>query len=173
MEGKTTELVHRESQPVRSVREKIVSFHDTYLRVTPFSSDIVKTFEEILPKITSQKGKEVAQRIRPKLSNIAKNAEMAMTATDLIVGVVGLGSGSKDMVHAISLHKKAKGTQSSDFLAGSYMYAWEGFKKGIFGGIMVAGRPITRLADIGVLPLTKKLVLWTDGILLRKEQQKK
>jgi len=144
------------------------------LQTVPLSTHIVKTFESLLPSISSKKGKAMMEKIRPVILSVAKNMEMITTTGDIVLGVVGLGLGTKDVVRAVTHHKKMKPfSANSDVFNRTGEYAWKGFVNGVFGSVMIAGRPITRLADVGGLPLAKKIALWTDGILLRKEQQRK
>ncbi len=172
MEGKTTELVHKEAKVVGAVREKITSMYDAYTKSVPLSLHMTQSFESILPYISSQKGKAIVESIRPIISRVSKHTEMVTTAGDLVLGVVGMGLGIKDVSHAMVFRKRMnKHSDQPDVFFATGDAMWKGFAKGIFGGILVLGRPITRFTDVGLLPIAKKIALWTDGILLRKEKQ--
>ena len=175
-----------ESPVVMSVRDRIVTFHDRYLKTNQLSERIVSTFEQASSELRSKKAREIADRLRPKMNNLAKNAEIATAAGDFVIGLIAGGIGIRDISRVRraqagfqELHGVLPGTDRqkqvrTDLFAneiGKTQYDRPLMMTAIGGGIL-ALRPVTRLTDAAVL-MTRRPALFiarqVDALLLKRE----
>lgn len=176
----------KEAPVVKTVRDRIVTFHDTYLKAHPLSERLVVTFEQASSELRSKKAREIAERLKPHIHDLAKNAEIAAAAGDLIVGLIMGGVGLRD----ISRVRRAHAEFQANHVALSGTDLQRDIRTALFnteignkqydrpfaltaiGGGILALRPITRLSHAAV-GLTRRPALFiarqVDAILLRQE----
>jgi hypothetical protein len=183
------ESLHHETKKtapvVKTVRDRLVDFHDRHLQVSPVAADAAKAFESIVPVISSKKGKAVVEKIRPHVASWSKNIEMGTAAVDVTLGLVGAGVAAEGLIGGI-LEKRAveKGASALDTdvqetaLGMMKTDMRPRIKRGLagigLGGVFWGLRPVTRIADAAYrygAPLARRVVGAVDGILLRREQK--
>lgn len=183
------ESLHHEvkanSPVVRTVRDRIVAFHDKYLQVSPVETSVVKAFESVIPVVTSKKGKAVVEKVRPNIASVGKNIEMSAAAVDMTLGLVGSGLAAEGLIGG--LLEKRSIEKSASLLDKDVQATAEGMMKadirprmtrglaGVgIGGVFWGVRPVTRFVDAAYrygAPLARRVVGAVDGILLRREQK--
>lgn len=185
MEIKQTEQAKNENV-TSTVRDRIVAFHDKHLSVKPIDRHIVQLFEALALEISSQKGKAWVERMRAKIGNFAKNAEVVAAVGDMTVGVIGAGvaleGATRAMIGGVKAPEKAshfsakqQTYKNENDLATVQKPAIRAVKGAVTSGIFLGVRPITRLADAAVvygMPLAKRVTRWVDSMLLRREYKR-
>ena len=175
------------SKTVHAVRERIVGFHDRYLKVTPLSEDITASFADVSSTLKSNKGRELADRLHTHMDTLAKQAEIAAAAGDFVIGLVTTGVGlaelKKTMNARSQVNRNTTGmpSRAEEVLRMAYDTGKNNKQTarslGItaLGGGIFAFRPLTRLTDIGVRisrPLARTVVQTVDALLLRGEARR-
>ncbi len=180
------ESVHHEQQlplpVVKTVRDRIIAFHDRYLKVVPIAEDTAQSFEDIVKRMTSKKGQAVVERIRPHITDWSKNAEVWASTGDMVLSVAGSVLAAEGLVGGLiekhSIEKAAGRLDLSNQLTGATELKKDirprikrGFAgaalSGIFGGL----RPISRLTYRIGIPIARRVALTADRIMLKKEQK--
>lgn len=175
----TSHEQHITPKAAKSVREKIIAFHDRYLKVSPIAEDAASAFEEVAKKVTSTKAQAAVERIRPHIADWSKNAEVWAAAGDMVLSVAG----SAVAVDALILEKRridklagkldvsAQMTGSSELKIAARSRVKRGFAGaalvGVFGGL----RPVSRLVHRIGIPIARRVALSVDHIMLKKEQK--
>jgi hypothetical protein len=189
-ERDSMEATHAESLPqvksplLKGVQEKIISYHDQHLRVTPISDHIAQSFESAAIQMKSIKGKEMVARLAPKIKDIAKGIEVGAATVDIVGGVIATGLGVKHGLEAVSDYKSIRTMRDQAKIDGAHSSVIQGYtgvgpeKKVLFGavdagtaGIFLGVRPISRGVDAVSGPLEKRILRTMDAILLRQEQK--
>jgi hypothetical protein len=170
-----------------SVRDKIITLHDKYLRVTDFPDHAITAFERIASEVRSQRGQEIVGKMRGNVVDIAKNVEIGLAAQDLIVGTVFGMVGMREMVGAIRSQRALNKTTPANPSLGEALSVQSlqnneirprmanGLIAGGLGTLFVGLRPLTRLADAALVygaPLGGRIARGVDAILLRQETKR-
>ena len=95
MEGSNEQLGVK-SPIVDSVGKKVSALYEKFARI-PVSDEVVKSFDRIANTFQSEKGKRMIESLRPIIPTLAKVGEGVYAALDVVCGVVGFGSGVKDV----------------------------------------------------------------------------
>ena len=70
------------------------------------SEEIVKSFDRIAKTFQSEKGKRMVESLRPIIPTLAKFGEGVCAALDVVCGVVGFGSGVRDVRENFAARKQ-------------------------------------------------------------------
>lgn len=177
------ESVHHEQQlvlpVVKTVRDRIVAFHDRYLSAAPIADDAVAAFEDIVKRMTSKKGQAAIERIRPHVADWSKNAEVWASAGDMVLTVAGSAVAIdalflekhriKNMAGSLDGANQATGASELNIAARSRVK--RGFAAAALAGVFGGLRPVTHLVHRVGIPIARRIAGAVDGILLRKEQK--
>lgn len=175
----------REKRLLSSVRDRVVEFHDRHLKVSPLSEHMVETYEQVAMSLRSEKGKQIAEQLRPHMKSIAKNAEIGMAGLDFVVGLATTGLGAsawrkKSLENQTEIAKLRDSVDKAFHKEMTVGYMKEvGYAKlrgpkklTAVGAGILAFRPLTRLTDMSMRMLRPVTVFATrkvDAILLRNE----
>lgn len=191
MESAKGEHIRYSKDAAVSVRGRIVAMHDKMLRVAPVDEHIVEAFEDAVQVMTSKKGREAAEKLGPVIALSAKNAEVALAAGDLVLGVATTGLGLREFVRtgkqAAAMRKntdrmsrlgESGASGAGHFVSESFNRAdVPGYKRASiitgFGGSLFVIRPLTRMADAVVRSrgITRRIAHIIDSIYLRAESK--
>ena len=180
------ESVHHEQQlplpVVKTVRDRIIAFHDRYLKVAPISEDTAAAFEDVAKMVTSKKAQAAMERIRPHIADWSKNAEIWASTGDMVLSVAGSVVAAEGLVGGL-IEKSRIEKGSGGLEAANQITARSELKKelrprikrgvagaaigGIFGGL----RPISRLTHLIGIPIARRVALTVDRIMFKKEQK--
>lgn len=180
------ESVHHEQQlPLsvgKAVRDRVVSFHDRYLKSAPITEDAVGAFEQVSKLMTSKKGQAAMDRIRPHIADWSKNAEIWAGMSDMVLGVAGTVVAAEGLVGGLIEKRRAEKGASLVDAANQLTAASElkkdirpKIKRGLAGagmaGIFAGLRPVTHLTHRIGIPLARRIALTVDTIMLKREQK--
>lgn len=180
------ESVHHEQQlvlpVVKTVRDRIVAFHDRYLSAAPIADDAVAAFEDIAKRMTSKKSQAAIERIRPHVADWSKDAEVWASVGDMTLGVAGSVVAAEGLVGGLMEKRrmeKAVGvldsvhqaTAISELKIDMRPRIQRGFAGAVVGGVFGGLRPVTHLVHRVGIPIARRIAGAVDGILLRKEQK--
>lgn len=180
------ETAHHEQQvssPVtKSVRERVIAFHDRHIQVAPIAEDAAKAFEHVAKVITSKKGKAAVEKIRPHIADWSKNAEVGAGVADMALGVAGCVAAAEGLIGGL-IESRRIGKEAALIDGANQATAVSELKKdlrprikrgfagaaivGIFGGL----RPVTHLTHRIGIPLARRIALTVDAIMLKKEHK--
>lgn len=167
MENKFAEPAKKEPTVLRRVRDRVVALHDKHLKVTPLSEHILERFNALAPDVSSQKGKKLVEWLRPRIVDLAKNAEVATAVADVAIGVVAAGvaleGGARVASIAIDNKKKILSVDKSLRHQTAGLINNESIVRAQKPFIRGAGGAVTSGVFLGLRPITR----WVDGILLR------
>jgi len=167
---------------VKTVRDRIVSFHDRYIKSALITEDAVGAFEQVSKLITSKKGQAAMERIRPHIADWSKNVEIWAGVSDMVLGVAGSVVAAEGLVGGLIEKRRAeKGATLVDSV--NQLTAVSELKKDIrpniqrglggavMGGIFAGLRPVTHLAHRIGIPLVRRIALTVDTIMLKQEHK--
>lgn len=171
------EQIPVKSPVVESVGKRISVLYEKFLRI-PVSDEMVQSFDRIAKTFQSEKGKRMVESIRPIIPTLAKFGEGVYAALDVVSGVVGFGSGAKDVrenfeARKIEMSPEAKALASPVWNKNIFVGASKAI--GIPAFALVA-RPFSRIAALSaraVGSVGETAGRLVDQILLRKEQIRK
>lgn len=170
---------HKTPTAAKTIREKIVALHDRYLKVAPISEDAMSAFEQVAKEVTSKKAHAAVERIRPHIAKWSKNAEMWATAGDMVLSLAS----SAVAVDALFLEKRridaltgtldvsVQATGGAELKTAARSRVKRGFAGAALAGIFGGLRPVSRLAHRVGIPLSRRIALSVDNIMLKKEQK--
>lgn len=175
----TSHEQHVTPKVAKTLREKIIAFHDRHLKVSPITEDAVSAFEEVAKAVTSTKAQAAVERIRPHIADWSKNAEVWAAAGDMVLSVAG----ATVAVDALLLEKRridnmagklsapVQMTGASELKIAARSRVKRGFGGAAFAGIFGGIRPVSRLAHRVGIPIARRIALSLDNIMLKKEQK--
>lgn len=165
------------SPVVESVWKRVSALYEKFARI-PVSDEMVKSFDRIASAFQSEKGKRMVESLRPIIPTLAKFGEGVYAALDVVSGVVGFGSGVKDVRENFEARKTnipplAKALASPVWNKNIFVGASKAI--GIPAFALVA-RPVSRIAFYSARAfgaVGEAAGRQVDQILLRKEQKTK
>lgn len=179
-----SESYERQAPPpvVKTVRDRIIAFHDRHLKVAPITEEAAAAFEDVAKHITSKKGQAAVERIRPHVPNWSKNAEMWAGVGDMTLTVAGSALAAEGLIGGLmEKHRMEKAvgvldaanqvTATSELKIDMRPRIKRGFAGVLAGGIFGGLRPVTHLTHRVGIPIARRIALAVDGIMLKKEQK--
>ena len=176
MEGSNEQLGVK-SPVVDSVGKKVSALYEKFVRI-PVSDEVIKSFDRIANTFQSEKGKRMIESLRPIIPTLAKVGEGVSAAFDVVCGVVGFGSGVKDVRENFAARKTNippvdKAIASPKWINNIFV----GVSKAIgIPAFALVARPFSRAAFYSARALGavgEVVGRNVDQILLRKEQKLK
>ncbi len=179
------EYVHHEQQlplpVVKTVRDRIIAFHDRYLKVAPISEDTAAACEDVAKMVTSKKAQAAMERIRPHIADWSKNAEIWASTGDMVLSVAGSVVAAEGLVGGLiekrRIEKGSGGLEAANQITARSELKKElrpRIKRGVagaaIGGIFWGLRPISRLTHLIGIPIARRVALTVDRIMFKKEQ---